>query len=290
MLKKLLVTLGAAALLAAPAAAQRVQTLPAASTLTGSEKIVATQGTGCATSTAPCTAVAITPSQLGTFVGNAFQPLDSDLTSIASLSTQSFGRSLLTQADAGSTRSTLGLGTIATQAASAVAITGGTITGITDLAIVDGGTGASTAAAARTNLGLATVAATGLDTDLSGAAWTAYTPTVACSSGALTTSTPIGRYKRIGRTVFVQLRIAITTLGSCASAIYATVPFAAAATGSGSTNDGWILAGREDQATGNMLQAKVQQNTNMAYIFTYNNGFPAANSTVLLLSGSYEGA
>ncbi len=38
----------------------------------------------------------------------------------------------------------------------AVAITGGTITGITDLAVADGGTGASTAAAAATNLGLGT--------------------------------------------------------------------------------------------------------------------------------------
>jgi hypothetical protein len=38
----------------------------------------------------------------------------------------------------------------------AVVITGGSITGITDLAIADGGTGASTAAAAATNLGLGT--------------------------------------------------------------------------------------------------------------------------------------
>ena len=52
-------------------------------------------------------------------------------------------------------RTNIGLGTIATQAASAVAITGGTITGITDLTVADGGTGASTAANARTNLGLA---------------------------------------------------------------------------------------------------------------------------------------
>ena len=49
-------------------------------------------------------------------------------------------------------RTNLGLGTIATQNASSVAITGGTITGITDLAVADGGTGASTAAGARTNL------------------------------------------------------------------------------------------------------------------------------------------
>jgi len=41
-------------------------------------------------------------------------------------------------------RTNLGLGTIATQDANNVAITGGSITGITDLAVADGGTGAST--------------------------------------------------------------------------------------------------------------------------------------------------
>jgi hypothetical protein len=46
--------------------------------------------------------------------------------------------------NAATARTNLGLGTIATQDASNVSITGGSITGITDLAVADGGTGAST--------------------------------------------------------------------------------------------------------------------------------------------------
>jgi len=68
-----------------------------------------------------------------------------------------FGQSLGLAANAADGRTVLGLGTIATQAAASVAITGGAITGITDLAIADGGTGASTAANARTNLGAGAV-------------------------------------------------------------------------------------------------------------------------------------
>lgn len=60
-------------------------------------------------------------------------------------------------ANAAGARTALGLGTMATQAASAVAITGGSVAGITDLAVADGGTGASTAAAARSNLGISGV-------------------------------------------------------------------------------------------------------------------------------------
>jgi hypothetical protein len=74
---------------------------------------------------------------------------------LASTTLSSFGRTIASGADAAAVRSSLGLGDIAVQNAGSVAISGGTISGITDLAVDDGGTGASTAEDARTNLGLA---------------------------------------------------------------------------------------------------------------------------------------
>ena len=75
------------------------------------------------------------------------------------------------------------LGTMAAQNASAVAITGGTITGITDLAVADGGTGASTLSANAVLLGngtsaLQTVAPSTSGNVLTsdGTTWTSATP------------------------------------------------------------------------------------------------------------------
>lgn len=64
------------------------------------------------------------------------------------------GKAVLAGVDAAAQRTVLGLGTIATQNAISVTISGGTISGIADLAIADGGTGASNPTAARANLGL----------------------------------------------------------------------------------------------------------------------------------------
>lgn len=152
------------------------------------------------------------------------------------------GRALLDDAAASNQRTTLGLGTIATQDANAVNISGGAIAGITDLPVADGGTGSSTAANARTALGLAIgtdVQPFGLDITaieaLSSAAnkvpyatgaqaWalqdflvgaaTSWTPVATFATpGDLSVvySAQLGRYWRIGNLIFWNCQIQTTT-------------------------------------------------------------------------------
>lgn len=129
LLKQAALLIAALAMTCAPGAAQNVAKLPAAATLTGSEPIATLQGTGCATNVAPCQTVKTTPTQLATFIGSGFQPSDADLTAIAALATQSFGRSLLTTADAAAVRTAIGLGTLATQNGTFSGTSSGTNTG-----------------------------------------------------------------------------------------------------------------------------------------------------------------
>jgi hypothetical protein len=101
---------------------------------------------------------------------------------------------------ASSARTNLGLGTISTQNSNSVSITGGSITGITDLAVADGGTGASDAATARTNLGVPSTGGSGATgswgIDVTGNAGTVstITTTQVASATAGVTAGAIGTY------------------------------------------------------------------------------------------------
>lgn len=116
--------------------------------------------------------VAAIRTKLALVVGTNVQAYDAELAALAGLTSAAdkvpyftgsgtagladftaAGRALVDDASATAQRTTLGLGSIATQSAASVTITGGAITGITDLAVADGGTGASTASAALANLG-----------------------------------------------------------------------------------------------------------------------------------------
>ena len=85
---------------------------------------------------------------LGLVIGTDVQAYDADLQAIAGVANTDgnfiVGNGSTWVAESGATaRTSLGLGTIATQASDSVSITGGSIAGITDLAVADGGTGAS---------------------------------------------------------------------------------------------------------------------------------------------------
>ena len=114
-----------------------------------------------------------------TFLGTPTAPTASVGTSTTQIATTAFVQAATSNAIGA-------LGTISTQNANSVAITGGTITGITPLALASGGTGASTAAGARTNLGLASGATTSVGTMA-----VQNATSVAITGGSITGITPI---------------------------------------------------------------------------------------------------
>jgi hypothetical protein len=121
----------------------------------GAALAVASGGTGSTTAAGART-------HLGLIIGTDVQAYDLELAAIAGLNSAAdtipyftgsgtaalagftaAGRALLDDADASAQRTTLGLGAIATQNSNNVTITGGSITGVTDITVADGGTGVS---------------------------------------------------------------------------------------------------------------------------------------------------
>lgn len=133
----------------------------------------------------------------------ASQPLDGDLTAIAALTTTTFGRSLLTQADAAAARTAIGAGTgsgTVTSVAAGTGLAGGTITTTGTISLPNTGTagtytGVTTDAQGRVTAGttlsfsnapvrsIVTVAAAanGWQISASQNSFVTYTVTVTCS-------------------------------------------------------------------------------------------------------------
>jgi hypothetical protein len=108
-----------------------------------------------------------------------------------------------------------------------------------------------------------------------------WTPTITASSGTFTTVSGSGRYTKVGRLVTVQVSITITTVGTASGGIVFTLPFTA--NGSG----GWILAGREFNSTGKMLQAIISAGGTTGAVVNYDNTSAIGAGFSHLISGDY---
>jgi hypothetical protein len=113
-----------------------------------------------------------------------------------------------------------------------------------------------------------TVAVANGGTGDTGTAWTTYTPTITVGTGAITTlGTVSGRYKTIGKTLFISVSAGITTNGTAATSFSFSLP-----------------AGM----TVNMLQGRAAASTTVITVLTYANAYPGGDGRRIALSGVIE--
>ncbi|WP_447361602.1 hypothetical protein ACSC95_06215 [Burkholderia vietnamiensis] len=195
-----------------------------------------------------------------------------------------------------------------TGAASAASLSLGTA-----LPITQGGTGATSAATARSNL---SAAQSGANTDITslnapalGAAtattqtstdnstkvattayvqsvlpigYTAYTPTISASSGSYTSASATGGYMKDGKLVCIWAVATITTVGTGTTTVLG-LPFATATTNGGMV----IFPGRENAVNGKMLQGASAAGSSTMTITDYSNASAATNGASEVMSGCY---
>jgi hypothetical protein len=166
-------------------------------------------------------------------------------------------------------------------------LTAATLTPSNALGVAYGGTGAINASGARSNLGLVIdtdIQAHNADLDvLAGAttgAWTAFTPTISASSGTFTTVSASGTYAHLGKIIVFQMTITMTTIGTAAGTLRATLPTTA--------NNIATFSGRENAVTGLMVQGNVSPASNTLSILKADNTSIIASGNVIRISGFYE--
>lgn len=119
---------------------------------------------------------------------------------------------------------------------------------------------------------------------------TAYTPTLTPGSGSFTSATAAGFYRKIGRLVYVEVRISITTNGTAAGWIDFTLPFATRNRAGWTTAGGAVLPCREIAVAGFTTSASAWNNSTTCRIQKIDGTYPGADGYVLLVTGWFEAA
>jgi hypothetical protein len=134
-----------------------------------------------------------------------------------------------------------------------------TLQGITSVPVANGGTG---------------------DT---GTAWTTYTPTIGSSSGSGLVATATGRYKTIGKTIFLSVTVTVTSAGSATGQLLVPLPVNA----QGSNVQGLIAV--ETAVSGAAAVASIlTSNATRAIVTKYDATSYIATGAVISISGVYE--
>lgn len=122
-----------------------------------------------------------------------------------------------------------------------------------------------------------------VDANLAANGWTSYTPTVTSGSGSFTTlGTVSGKSSRDGKRLALQLSIAITTNGTAATSVVATIPNGMTAAAD------QVVYGRENSSTGAMVQGIILSGQSTISITKYDNTYPGGSGYRLVLGGVIE--
>lgn len=119
-------------------------------------------------------------------------------------------------------------------------------------------------------------------TNDTGTAWSTYTPTITAQAGTPTTVTAAGRFKTIGKTVFFQLTVTITAIGTATGLLNATLPVTAV------TGPIQVASGVESAITGKLCKSFISSGSTTVALSFYDNTSVWANSNVVTAEGVYE--
>ena len=122
-------------------------------------------------------------------------------------------------------------------------------------------------------------------TNYTGGAWTTATPTPTPGSGSFTTASATTRWLQIGKIVFFQVTVVITTVGTASGRVDVPLPVAPVAA------NAFYLAGMEVNSTGFMLKGLISTASGgTVQITNYDNTSAIGAGRSLNLSGVYEAA
>jgi hypothetical protein len=110
--------------------------------------------------------------------------------------------------------------------------------------------------------------------------WKLYTPTLSAATGTLSSASASGKYQISGNAVTFEVQIVITTNGTAAGAVIASLPK--------TSKTQMVGNGRANAVSGKMLQAIAGSSATSASIYNYDGTYPGANGEVLLATGTYE--